>query len=257
MQLVDTHAHLDYIEREGADPHTVMADAKANGVSWIVNPSVYPDKFDDVMRLAEKFGNVYAGVAVHPTEVQDVDDVNWLNHLKALLTHPKVVAVGETGLDYYHDKTHIETQHHFFKTFLELGRESNLPVIVHDRDAHEDVHKLISDCPGVRGIMHCFSGDTAFSEAMIQKGFYISFAGNVTYKNAHDLQEAARETPLEWMLLETDSPFLSPMPHRGKPNEPARVLHVAEKIAMLKGIPVETVAEITTENAHKVFGLPC
>ncbi len=130
-----------------------------------------------------------------------------------------------------------------------------MPVIVHDREAHDDIHDVISQVPGVRGIMHCFSGDAAFARKMIAKNFYISFAGNLTFKKAGNLHEAARETPLEWILIETDSPFLSPMPFRGKPNEPARVRYVAEKIAELKGISYEEVATVTTENALKVFGL--
>jgi TatD DNase family protein len=256
MMLVDTHAHLDYVVREGADPEEVMASAAEAGVSWLVNPSVSPEKFADVLKMTERFPNVFAAAAVHPTDVQDVAEETWLAEVKKMLEHPKVIAVGETGLDYYWDKTHIDLQHRFFRTFLELGRSHDLPVIVHDREAHEDVHRLISEFPGVRGIMHCFSGDAEFARTMIARGFYISFAGNVTFKKAENLHQAAIETPLEWILIETDSPFLSPVPFRGKPNEPARVRLVAEKIAELKGIPVETVAEVTSENARKVFQ-PC
>ncbi len=256
MILVDTHAHLDYLQREGADPEAVLNRAQEVGVSWIVNPSVTPDKFPEVLQLAERFPNVYAAAAVHPTDVQDVAESDWIQAIEAMLAHPKVIAIGETGLDYYWDKTHIATQQHFFKTFLEMGRTHSLPVIVHDREAHDDVHRLISDCPGVRGVMHCFSGDAEFAQTMIDQGFYISFAGNVTFKNAHALHEAAKVTPLEWILIETDSPFLSPVPFRGKPNEPERVRLVAEKIAELKGIPIETVAEVTTENAQRLFQ-PC
>ncbi len=233
-----------------------MANAEAAGVQWIVNPSVTPDKFAEVIQLAERFPNVFAAAAVHPTDVQDVDQQEWLAPVERMLEHPKVLAIGETGLDYYWDKTHINLQQQFFRTFLELGQKHDLPVIVHDREAHEDIHRLISEFPGVRGIMHCFSGDAAFAQQMIKQGFFISFAGNVTFKNAKNLHEAAQVVPLEWMLIETDSPFLSPVPFRGKPNEPARVRHVAEKIAELKGIPVETVAEVTAENARKVFQ-PC
>lgn len=256
MMLVDTHAHLDYCAREGADPQAVMANAQAAGVTWLVNPSVSPDKFADVLKLAEQFPNVFAAVAVHPTDVQDTNPKTWRKDVEKMLEHPKVIAIGETGLDYYWDKTHVALQQEFFRTFLAMGQAHNLPVIVHDREAHEDIHRIISEFPGVSGVMHCFSGDAAFAKAMMEKGFYISFAGNVTFKNAKNLHEAAVETPLEWILIETDSPFLSPVPFRGKPNEPARVRLVAEKIAELKGIPVETVAQVTTENAQKVFN-PC
>lgn len=256
MILVDSHAHLDYLAREGADLDTVMANASDVGVSWILNPSVTPDRFSDVLAVTERFANVFAAAAVHPTDVQDVPLESWRADVERMLEHPKVIAIGETGLDYYWDKTHTDRQQQFFRTLLALGRERDLPVIVHDREAHEDIHRLIREHPGVRGVMHCFSGDATFAQTMIERGFYISFAGNVTFKNATDLHEAARETPLEWILIETDSPFLSPVPFRGKPNEPSRVSLVAQRIADLKGISVDTVAEVTTENAHKVFR-PC
>jgi TatD DNase family protein len=256
MELVDSHAHLDYIGREGHDLDAVMAQAAETGLSWLVNPSVTPDKFADVLAMTARFPNVFAAAAVHPTDVQDVPEATWLESVIRMLEHPKVVAIGETGLDYYWDKTHLDLQHHFFRTFLNLGRQHDLPVIVHDREAHEDVHRLISEFPGVRGVMHCFSGDPEFARRMIDCGFYISFAGNLTFKNATNLHDTARDIPLEHLLIETDSPFLSPVPFRGKPNEPARVRLVAEKIAELKGISVETVAAATAENARKVFA-PC
>jgi len=256
MMLVDTHSHIDYLVREGADATVVMDEAKMAGVSWMVNPSVTPDHFSDVLRLIEQFPNLFAASAVHPTDVQDVDPETWKTSVETMLEHPKVVAIGETGLDYHWDKTHIELQHSFFRTLLSMARERNLPVIVHDREAHEDICRIISEFSGVRGVMHCFSGDTDFANAMIKLGFYISFAGNVTFKNAKNLHEAATEVPLEWMLLETDAPFLSPVPFRGKPNDPAKVQYVAARIAELKGIPIETVAEVTSENARKVFN-PC
>lgn len=265
-KIIDTHCHLDYIQRqedhpeglEGTDPVQVLARAMAEGVEFIVNPSVTPARFPEVIALAERFDNVYAAVAVHPTDVADIiDQPGWLDDIERLLSHPKVVAIGETGLDYYWDTAHAELQKQCFRGLLELGRKHDLPVIVHDREAHEDIFQIISEVPGVRGIMHCFSGDAEFARRMIAQNFYVSFAGNVTFKKAENLHEAARETPLEWILVETDSPFLSPMPHRGKPNEPARVRHVVEKIAELKGISYEEVATATTENARKVFGLLC
>ncbi|MCE3234284.1 MAG: hydrolase TatD [Vampirovibrio sp.] len=264
ISIIDTHCHLDYIQRQedhpegqtGTDPVEVLARAKAVGVELLVNPSVTPARFAEVIALAERFDNVYAAVAVHPTDVTDIaENDRWLDEVEALLSHPKVVAIGETGLDYYWDTTQVDLQKRCFKGLLELGRKHDLPVIVHDREAHEDVAQMITEVPGVRGIMHCFSGDAAFARQMIEKNFYISFAGNLTFKKAENLHEAARETPLEWILAETDSPFLSPVPFRGKPNEPARVKHVVEKIAELKGLSYEEVAEATTRNARKVFGL--
>ncbi len=263
-QLVDTHCHLDYILRndkhplgdEGTNPEKVLERALAEGLQFLVNPSVTPKRFNEIIQLAERFEQVYAAVAVHPTDVEDIKDMpDWLEQVEALLSHPKVIAVGETGLDYYWDKTHQDLQKSCFKSLLELGVKHDLPVIVHDRDAHDDVEKIISEVAGARGIMHCFSGDEAFARKMIEKGFYISFAGNVTFKKAENLQIAASKLPLEWMLIETDSPFLTPVPYRGKPNEPARVRHVAEKIAELRGISYDEVARVTTENARRVYGL--
>jgi TatD DNase family protein len=255
MKLVDSHAHLDYIHRDGGDVDAVMARAAETGVAWLVNPSVTPDRFLDVLAMVQRFSNVYAAVAVHPTDVQEADENGWQEDVRRMLAHPKVVAIGETGLDYYRDTTHAALQQTFFRACLAMAQEHNKPVIVHDRDAHEDVYRLISEYPGVRGVMHCFSGDASFAKAMMDKGFYISFAGNVTFKNAHLLQDAARSVPLERLLIETDAPFLSPMPFRGQPNEPARVSLVAQKIADLHGVPIETLAQVTSANAHNLFSV--
>lgn len=264
FSLVDSHCHLDYIQRQenhpdgamGTDPEQVMARAAEAGVSLLVNPSVTPAHFQDVIAMAERFDNVFAAVAVHPTDVTDIEaDAHWLDQVEALLAHPKVIAIGETGLDYYWDQTHVTLQKRCFKALLALGVKHDLPVIVHDREAHEDVTQMIHETPGARGIMHCFSGDLAFAEKMVARNFYISFAGNLTFKKAENLHEVARQLPLAHILVETDSPFLSPMPFRGKPNEPARVQYVVQKIAELKGISYEEVAAATTANARRVFGL--
>lgn len=268
--IVDTHCHLDYLARheeaENNDPAEVMARATAEGLAFIVNPCVSPRNFDDVMAITGKLENVYAAVAIHPTDVTETAEFpDWLERTEALLAHPKVVAIGETGLDYYWSTDHVDTQKACLRQFLELGARHDLPVIIHDRDrkseddfptsSHDDIYELIKSVSGVRGIMHCFSGDAEYARRMIALNFHISFAGNLTFKKATNLHEAARETPLERILVETDTPFLSPVPFRGKPNEPARVRYVVEKIAELKGIPYEEVARVTTENARRVFGL--
>ncbi len=272
--IVDTHAHLDYLlNQEGTTPEEAMKRAEAEGVNFIVNPSVSPKNFDQVMAIAERIDNVYAAVAIHPTDVSDTADVpDWLEKTETLLAHPKVVAVGETGLDYYWSTEHVETQKNCLKQFMALAVKHDLPIIIHDRDkktdpkadaeqddglgsSHDDIYDLVKEVDGLRGIMHCFSGDTDFANKMIAQNFYISFAGNVTFKNAKKLQAAAAEISLDRILVETDSPFLSPMPYRGKPNEPARVRLVVEKIAELRGISYKEVAEVTTANARKVFGI--
>jgi TatD DNase family protein len=271
--IIDTHCHLDYIARQLAETvaarespsemetiDQVLARAQTAEVQWLVNPGVSLTGFSEILALADRFDPVYAALSVHPTDVLETDDApDWLDTLKQGLDHPKVVAIGETGLDYYRpeqqESGNIALQQSCFRTLLALGRERDLPVIIHDREAHEDVLALVKEFPGVRGIMHCFSGDTAFAEAMIAQGFYISFAGNLTFKNARNLHEAARDLPLDWLLTETDAPFLSPMPFRGKPNEPERVQYVVQKMAELKNLPYADIAAVTTENAKRVFKL--
>lgn len=265
--LIDTHCHVDYIHRrEGPKewkegPEFTNADAVLQraldvGVKTVINPGTHPDRFDDVLQLADAHENLYAALAIHPCDVQLVNDLDTaFQRAEAALTHPKVVAIGETGLDYYHDTSHIELQKRCFRRFLAMAVTHNQPVIIHDRDAHDDVAALVDEFPGVRGVMHCFGGDASFAEVMMAKGFYISFAGNVTFKNAHPLHEAAKIVPLDKLLIETDSPFLAPAPHRGKPSEAAYVLHVAEKVAELKGIPLSEVAAATTHNAKQLFGI--
>ncbi len=255
--LVDTHCHVDYVNRAGEPADVVLARATEAGVGWMVNPGVTPEHYWDILALCDRFPQLYAGLAVHPTDVAEAPD-GWAAEVEAHLKHPKVVALGETGLDFYREEhqtpEHMALQHRCFAQTLELAEAHNLPVIVHDRDAHQAIYDTVKLFAGrVRGVMHCFSGDADFARTMIDLGFYISFAGNVTFKNAKALQAAAVEVPLDWLLVETDSPFLSPMPFRGQPNEPARVRLVAEKIAELKGMSIEAIAEVTTRNAENLF----
>lgn len=268
--IVDTHCHLDYVARredlEDRDPAQVFERARLEGVEFVVNPTVAPSNYDQVKAVAESLKNVYMAVAIHPTDVHETREYpDWKERVNQMLSHPKTLAIGETGLDYYWSTEDINLQKECLQYFLELGVEKNLPVILHDRDrktpdnypasTHDDIASMVGSVKGSRGIMHCFSGDADFALTMIELGYYISFAGNVTFKNAKDLQEAAIQVPLDKLLIETDSPFLSPMPFRGKPNEPARVKLVAEKIAELKGLSFEEVALQTTQNAKQVFGI--
>ena len=259
--LIDTHCHLDYLTRLDAEHNPTpelaedaLARAQESGVGFLVNPNVDLATLPDVIRLAESHDNVYAAVAIHPTEVQTLPD-NWQQQLEPYFSHPKVVAIGETGLDYYWHTDTKPQQQAAFRWFLEKGREYNKPVIIHDRDAHDDVAAIVAEFPDVQVIMHCFSGDADFMKRMVELGAYISFAGNVTFKKATNLHEAAKVVPRERLLIETDSPFLSPQPHRGKRNEPARVALVAEKLAELRDEPLATIQQETTANACRVFGL--
>jgi TatD DNase family protein len=250
----DTHCHVDYIVRNGRPLNDVVADAAA--VGWMVNPGTCIAQLPDVLAVAEQVPHIYAAAAIHPTDVAD-QPADWQAHLHAAMAHPKVVAVGETGLDYYRPEQQAPgnqaLQRDCLETHLDLARQYNKPVIIHDREAHADVQAILRNHPGVVGVMHCFSGDLAFAMAMIELGYYISFAGNVTFKNATTLQHAAQQVPLERLLIETDAPFLSPMPHRGTPNSPDRVALVGQFIAGLRSMPVDELATVTTQNAKRLF----
>jgi TatD DNase family protein len=264
--IVDTHCHLDYIEvgLYGHDAQRPLAEvieaAHQHGVQYMVNPSVNIADFDRVLSVAERFETVYASIGVHPCEVEETRSVpHWQQQVLQRLSHPKVVAIGETGLDYYHqtaDSSQAVLQRQCFAQHLEWAVEHGLPLIIHDREAHEDVAKMVDDYPTATGIMHCFGGNADFALAMVERGYMISFAGNTTFKKAVELHEAAKAIPLSAMLLETDSPFLSPVPERGRPNEPYRTRFVAEFIAELRGIPFEELIQQTTKNAFRVFGFP-
>ena len=266
LTLIDTHCHLDYIAEglHGHEPNTdlseILKNAAEKGVNWVINPGVEPSAWNRVLAVADQFPNVFAALAVHPCDVASVENnPNWLTELDALLNHPKVVAVGETGLDYFHQPSETcDFQRLCFEQSLELASRKNLPIIIHCRNAEADVARIVDHAPKLSrgGVMHCFGGDAQFALDMVERGYYISFAGNVTFKKAEALRQAAKATPLEWLLVETDSPFLSPMPERGLPNQPYRTRFVAECLAEVKGITVEELARITTENAIRLFGLP-
>ncbi|MFN8615190.1 MAG: TatD family hydrolase [Vampirovibrionales bacterium] len=277
LVLVDTHSHVDYIMRregpkpfsddvEETEPHRVLARAQAMGVAAVINPGTEPQHFSSVLQLAVNHPALFAALSVHPCDVSEQPSgqahrQSVLNDIEQALndpvTGPRIVAIGETGLDYYHPGHQSpqaqKQQQEWFLDLMALACRHQLPVIVHDREAHQDVARCVAQCPGVTGVMHCFSGDAAFADTMMGHGFYISFAGNVTFKNATALHEAARAVPLDRLLIETDAPFLAPIPHRGKASEPAYVFHVAEKIAELKGVSLETVAQASTQNALALF----
>jgi TatD DNase family protein len=264
--LIDSHCHLDYIAagQHGHDPSLPLADvlrrSEAYGVGAWLNPGVTLVGLPAVQALAEAHPNVFYAASIHPCDVMSVhDEPTWLAQLEAYLAHPKAVAVGETGLDYHHNTAtspEAQQQRRCFEALLALAAQHQLPLIIHDREAHADIAAMVANQPGVRGVMHCYSGDAAFADTMMALGFYISFAGNVTFKKAHTLHEAARHVPLERLLVETDAPYLSPVPERGRPNEPYRTRFVAEFIAQLRGCDVNELAAATTRNTVGLFQLP-
>jgi TatD DNase family protein len=253
---IDSHCHIDFPELSARLPE-ILAKMADNQVSHALCVSVDLPDFPRVLKLAEEHDNVYASVGVHPdyeeTPEPTVDD------LIRLSQHPKVVAIGETGLDYYRLEGDLEWQRERFRTHIRASRATGKPLIIHTRSASEDTVRIMreegagTDAGGAGGVMHCFTESLEVARAAMEMGFYISFSGIVTFKNAKDLQAVAREVPLERMLIETDSPYLAPVPHRGKMNEPGFVKHVAEFLSTLKGVPLEELAERTTGNFFDLF----
>lgn len=235
----------------------ILGKMAENEVSHALCVSVDLPHFPSVLELAERHPNIYASVGVHP-DYEDTPEPT-VDDLIRLADNPRIVAIGETGLDYYRLKGDMEWQRERFRTHIRASRATGKPLIIHTRAASEDTIRIMreegagTDAGGAAGVMHCFTESLEVAKAAMEMGFYISFSGIVTFKSAKDLQAVAREVPLEQMLIETDSPYLAPVPHRGKVNEPALVRHVAEYLATLKGVPVEQIAQQTTDNFFNLF----
>jgi TatD DNase family protein len=253
--LFDTHTHLND-EQFDEDRDEVIARAWEMGVRRIVNIGYNRETITTALALAERYDWVYAAIGWHPNDALSFDDEaeNWL---KAQLKHPKVVAVGEIGLDYHWDDAPPEVQKTVFKRQIRLAKEFNLPIVIHDREAHQDVLDILreTDTKTVGGIMHSFSGSWEMARDCMALGFYISLGGPVTFKNAKKPKEIAAQVPLDRLLIETDSPYLTPTPYRGKRNESGYVKYVAQAIAELRSMSYEELAEATYRNANRVFKL--
>ena len=251
----DSHAHLT--EENAADLQTVLSACREAGVRHIVDVGSNLDDSARCVAHAKAHGGIHAAVGVHPHASMDMPPGEGMERLHALVARGGVSAIGETGLDYHYDRDWREEQLKWFDAQLGLAAETGLPVIVHDREAHGDVLDVLKRYRGrVTGVLHCFSGSYEMAKQCIALGFYISFSGSVTFKNARRLQETAARLPLERLLIETDSPYLTPEPMRGRrPNQPAYVVHVAECLARLHGAEVEEVAETTYKNACALFGI--
>jgi len=254
--LIDTHAHLDMPEFD-RDRNEVIKRAQDGGIDYIITVGIDLDSCRDAVRLSEQFEFVYAIVGMHPHNAKDVDEKSY-NLLREYARHAKVRALGEMGLDFFRNHSPREVQLKRFGEQVALAREVRLPVVIHDRDAHRETLDILKEekASEVGGVIHCFSGDYAMASACMDMGFYISVPGTVTFTKAQTLQEVVRRIPLERVLIETDCPFLAPVPFRGKRNEPAYVQYVARAIADIKKISFETVAEVTFQNACSVFGIP-
>jgi TatD DNase family protein len=252
--FADSHCHLNY-KGLAEDQAGVLARARAAGVEAMLNISTRRSEWDAVIAVAERETDVWASVGIHPHEADGHAEVD-----AALLVeraaHPRVVGIGESGLDYYYDHSDRERQRTSFRAHIAAARETGLPIIVHTRDAEEDSAAILEEERGkgaYPGVIHCFTASADFAEKALALGLYISLSGIVTFKNAKDLQETAKTIPLDRLLIETDSPFLAPVPHRGKPCEPAFVADTARFLAGLRGIPVEALAERTAANFRTLF----
>jgi len=249
--LIDSHAHLEMREFD-SDRHDVIERAGLAGVDCIVTVGTNPGLSRKALSIAHQYKNIYATVGVHPHDVAKAGDKSF-DELKALAQDPKVVAYGEIGLDYFRNISPREKQIEMFAKQLELAQELNLPVIIHDRDAHEETLRMVKTS-GVRlGVFHCFSGDWAMARQCIDLGFYISVPGVVTFDKSKVLQDVVRQAPLDTILLETDCPYLTPVPHRGKRNEPSFIIHTAKKVAEIKKLPWEDIAQTAARNTRKLF----
>lgn len=253
--LFDTHAHLNATQFN-EDVEQVIERARAEGVSHIVVVGFDRPTIQRAMELAEQYSFIYAAVGWHPVDAIHMTDED-LIMIERLAAHPKVVALGEMGLDYHWDQSPKEVQKEVFRKQIRLAKKVKLPIVIHNRDATADiVHILQEEHAGeVGGVMHCFSGSIEVARQCIDMNFYISFGGPVTFKNAKKPKEVAKEIPLDRLLIETDCPYLTPHPFRGKRNEPSYVKYVAEAIAELKGISFEEVAQKTSDNAKRLFGI--
>lgn len=251
----DTHAHLN-AEQYNEDLQEVIDRALSEGISNIVVVGFDRPTIEKAMELTEQYEFIYACVGWHPVDAIDMteEDLLWIEELSS---HPKVVALGEMGLDYYWDKSPKDIQKEVFRKQIRLAKKVKLPIVIHNRDATSDIVEILKEegAGEVGGIMHCFSGSPEIAQECVDMNFYISLGGPVTFKNAKKPKEVADVIPLEKLLIETDCPYLTPHPHRGKRNEPSYVKLVAEQIADIKGLSTEEVAQATTENAKKLFGI--
>ena len=252
IRLIDTHSHIDMIEQISLED--VLYNADANNVEKIILPCAYPADIDKIMDITEKYDNIYAYLGVHPSEARDWNDGLVDKIEKYVSLSKKVVGIGEIGLDYYWDKSFNDIQKEVFIKQIFLANKLNLPINIHDREAHKDCFDIIQEYnQNSTVIMHCFSGSVEFARECIKSGYYIAIGGVVTFKNAVKIKDVAADIPLDRLLLETDAPYLTPVPYRGKENQPAYVKYVAEEIAQLRGMTIEDIASATTQNAERIF----
>lgn len=257
MGLFDTHCHLNF-DAYADDLDQVIAASAAAGVTHFIVPAIDLPTCREVIALAERYEGIYAAIGIHPNSTADFAPAH-LDELRAVLPHPKVVAIGEIGLDYYWDFSPPDHQQQAFEAQLQLANEFNLPVIIHNRDAHEQTLTTLARWqpadPQRPGVLHSFSGDLTHADQALTMGFYLGFTGPITYKKAEVTRQIAARAPLDRILVETDSPYLTPIPHRGERNTPAYIPLIVERIAAVRSIPETEMAQASTQNALRLFGL--
>jgi len=253
--LVDSHAHL-FLPNFENDLDEVLSRAKANGVKYIIVPGTDIETSKQAIKLADKYEQIYAAVGVHPHDSKDWDN-SWINEIEKLAEHPKVVAIGEIGLDYFYDFSPKENQHQAFKAQLDLAIKLDLPVVIHNRDSNDDIMNYAREyaSKGLRAQFHCFAGSIDDAHELVELGYKISFTGNITFKKSDELREIVKSLSVENILLETDSPFLTPVPYRGKRNEPSYVKYVAKQVAELHHLRINDIERTTTYNVFRLFGV--
>ena len=252
--LFDTHAHMNdpaYDE----DREAVLLGLEAKGVSRMMNIGCCLESSRDCVAMAEKYDFVYATVGTHPDSADEVSE-EVLDAYRKMAQHPKVMAIGEIGLDYYYETIPREIQQQAFRMQMELAKELKLPVVVHERNAHDDGMRIVKEFKDVTGVFHCYSGSAEMARQLVDMGWYIGFTGVLTFKNARKAVETAQRIPLDRIVLETDCPFMAPEPFRGKRNDPGYLYRMAERLAEIRDISVEEVHRITTENAHRLYRIP-
>ncbi len=249
--LFDTHAHMNDPAFD-EDRAQILLGLKDKNVGYMMNVGCCLESSRDCIAMAEQYPFVYASVGSHPDSADEVDEAV-LEQYRQMAKHPKVKAVGEIGLDYYYETIPREVQQKAFRLQMELAKELNMPVIVHERNAHDDGMRIVKDFKGVTGVFHCYSGSAEMARQLVDMGWYIGFTGVLTFKNARKAVETAERIPLERIVLETDCPFMAPEPFRGKRNDPGYLYRMAERLAQLRGISTEEVEAVTTENAKRLY----
>jgi TatD DNase family protein len=258
--LIDTHTHVDMPVYD-SDRSSVIERARETGLVALIAVGAHLSSSERTVALAREYDFVYAAVGVHPHDVKDIPESERegvYRNMEQLAGDPKVVAWGETGLDYYYEHSPRDLQQEHFREQIRSARRLRLPLIIHSRDSREDTLNILKEekARDVGGVFHCFSGDAGMADQVLDLGFHLSFSGMITFKNAGNITDVARRIPLDRLLIETDCPYLTPIPYRGKRNEPAYVRYVAEKLAEIKGISTEEIARATGENASRLFGIP-